>query len=323
MSSREERLKALAAAQGFLACGVADLAPSQFPAELDGWLAAGYGGTMRYLHRQAARRKEPARIVAGATRVVVVLDNYAPPPEPLGAAEGPAVQVAKYARGADYHDVTLERLERLAEWLMAEGATIARSYADAGPVPERELAQRAGLGWIGKNTMLLRPGVGSLFFIGTVLTDLDLAVDTPFALDHCGTCTRCLEACPTGAFAGPHVLDATRCISYLTIEQKGPIPDAFVPLAQGWAFGCDICNDVCPWNERFAEPTSISSFFPRPVPDRTDPDYFERMDEAEFARHFADSPLSRPGLAGMRRNWRAGFASSEKGEVGSKKKHTD
>ncbi|MFN2315457.1 MAG: tRNA epoxyqueuosine(34) reductase QueG [Gemmatimonadales bacterium] len=322
MSGREERLKILASTLGFTACGITDLGPSRFPAELDGWLAAGYGGTMRYLHRQAAKRKEPARIVAGATRAVVVLDNYAPPPEPLAASDGPAVQVAKYARGADYHDVTQERLAHLAEWLLAEGATIARPYADAGPVPERELAQRAGLGWIGKNTMLLRPGSGSLFFIGTVLTDLDLAVDAPFDLDHCGTCTRCLDACPTEAFVGPHILDATRCISYLTIEQKGPIPGEFVPLADGWAFGCDICNDVCPWNERFAEPTGVSAFLPRPVPDRTDPDYFERMDEVEFARRFADSPLSRPGLAGMQRNWRAAFDSREKGEVGSEKKPT-
>lgn len=323
MTGREERLKALAAAQGFLACGITDLAPSQFPAALDGWLAAGFGGTMRYLHRQAAKRKEPARIVAGATRAIVVLDNYAPPPEPPDATDGAGVQVAKYARGADYHHVTLERLDRLAAWLVTEGATIARAYADAGPVPERELAQRAGLGWMGKNTMLLRPGVGSLFFIGTVLTDLDLAVDAPFALDHCGTCTRCLDACPTAAFVAPHVLDATRCISYLTIEQKGPIPDDFVPLAGGWAFGCDICNDVCPWNERFTAPTTIAAFLPRPVPDRADPEYFARMDEAEFAQRFADTPLSRPGLAGMRRNWAAAFSGSEKREVGSEKKHTD
>jgi epoxyqueuosine reductase len=317
VTSREERLRILASSLGFAACGITDLAPSQYPAELDHWLAAGYGGTMRYLHRQAAKRKEPARIVAGATRAVVVLDNYAPPPEPGGTGDVPTVQVAKYARGADYHDVTLERLERLAEWLRAEGATIARPYADAGPVPERELAQRAGLGWIGKNTMLLRPGVGSLFFIGTVLTDLDLAMDVPFVLDHCGSCTRCLDACPTAAFVAPHVLDATRCLSYLTIEQKGPIPDEFVPLPEGWAFGCDICNDVCPWNERFAEPTSISAFLPRRVPDRTDPGYFERMEEEEFGRLFADSPLSRPGLAGMRRNWRAAFAGN--GERGTGK----
>lgn len=323
MTSREERLKLLASSLGFIACGITDLAPSRFPAELDGWLAAGHGGTMRYLHRQAARRKEPARIVTGATRAVVVLDNYAPPSEPGRPVDSPTAQVAKYARGADYHEVTLARLERLAEWLRAEGATIARPYVDAGPVPERELAQRAGLGWIGKNTMLLRPGVGSLFFIGSVLTDLALAVDAPFVLDHCGTCTSCLDACPTAAFVAPHVLDATRCISYLTIEQKGPIPDEFVPLAEGWAFGCDICNDVCPWNERFTEPTSILSFLPRSVPDRADSDYFERMEEEEFGRLFADSPLSRPGLAGMRRNWAAAFAGSEKREVGREKKHTD
>lgn len=316
MTTRETRLKTLAADLGFSACGVTDLAPSRYREELDRWLARGYGGTMRYLHRQAAKRKEPSRIVPGASRAVVVLDNYAPSPEPPGP-DTPQVRVAKYARGADYHHVTQERLEQLAAWLRAEGAAIARAYVDAGPVPERELAQRAGLGWVGKNTMLLRPGVGSLFFIGSVLTDLELTIDQPFETDHCGSCTRCLEACPTGALIAPRSLDATRCISYLTIEQKGPIPDAVVPLLDGWAFGCDICNDVCPWNERFAEPTTVAAFEPRPVPDTTDPDYFERLDDDRFQALFADSPLSRPGLAGMRRNWRAGFGGREQREGSS------
>ncbi len=300
-------LKAFARELGFLACGVTTLEPSAHGDVLDAWLAAGHAGTMRHLHRQARKRKHPAEIVAGARSAVVVLENYLPPPEP--PATGPAVQIAKYARGEDYHRALLRRLEQLAAWLLERGATIARCFADAGPVPERELAQRAGLGWIGKNTMLIRPGAGSFTFIGSVFTDLPLEPDPPFTLDRCGSCTRCLDACPTAAFVEPRVLDATRCLSYLTIEWKGEIPAELAARANGWAFGCDICNDVCPWNERFAGPTDRPEYQARPGPNRSDPAHFDRMDEAEFQARFADTPLERPGLHGMRRNWRAAFAS--------------
>lgn len=308
MNTAPDRLRALAASLDFVACGIAGLEPSRRGVALDDWLAQGYGGTMRYLHRQAARRKEPARIVPGATRAVVVLDGYAPPTGAAATPGPPRARIAAYARGSDYHDVTLARLAPIVAWLEAEGAAIARPFVDAGPVPERELAERAGLGWIGKNTMLLRPGVGSLFFIATVLTDLPLPIDAPITTDHCGSCTRCLDACPTDAFVAPRVLDATRCLSYLTIEQKGPIPDAVLPVQDGWAFGCDICNDVCPWNARFATPTRVAAFHPRERPDTSDPDCFDRMTEAEFAEQYADTPLARAGLSGMRRNWHAAFA---------------
>jgi len=312
VSLSAERVRARARELGFLACGITDLAPTPHAEELDRWLARGYAGTMRYLHRQAARRKEPARIAPGARSAVVVFDNYYTPDRPPDL-EPP--RIAKYARGADYHRVTLRRVEALAEFLRANGASIARSYTDAGPVPERELAQRAGLGWIGKNTMLIHPGAGSFFFIGVVLTDLEFRPDPPFGLDRCGTCTRCLDACPTGALVEPRVLDATRCISYLTIEHKGPIPDGVAGRFQGWAFGCDICNDVCPWNERFAAETRVPEFRPRGELRGADPDFFERMDPAEFDRRFGDTPLERPGLEGMRRNFRAAFAPA--GRVGS------
>jgi epoxyqueuosine reductase len=236
----------------------------------------------------------------------VVLDNYYSGDH---TSDGIAPRISKYARGEDYHRVTMRRLERLADFLCQKGARYARSFSDAGPVPERELAQRAGLGWIGKNTMLVRPEVGSFFFIGSVFTDLVLPLDAPFEADHCGSCTRCLDACPTGALVEPRVLDATRCISYLTIEYKGPLPDHLVSRFEGWAFGCDVCNDACPWNGRFAEETRIAEFRPRRDVVPGSPTQFEEMTEADFARTFGDTPLARPGLARMRRNVRAARAS--------------
>ncbi len=199
----------------------------------------------------------------------------------------------------------------LGEVLTGYGAGIVHTYADNGPIPERELAQRAGLGWIGKNTMVIRPGAGSFFFIGTIFTDLALPVDPPFELDHCGSCTRCLDACPTSAFIEPRVLDATRCISYVTIEHRGPIPEALIPHLEGYAFGCDICNDVCPWNQRFAQPTPIEEFRPLNRLENAKADFFERMDEEEFSVRYGATPFERPGLAGMRRNVRAAFASMD------------
>jgi epoxyqueuosine reductase len=308
---------------GFLAAGVASLGPSLHGEELDDWLARGFGGTMRYLHRQVKRRKEPGRIMPRAKVAVVVLENYgteaAGLPRPLrglamtadlearGLAMTAPVKIAGYARGEDYHRALMRRLGQLAGFLMYHGATVAHPWADSGPVPERELAHRAGLGWIGKNTMLIRPGVGSFFFIGTVFTDLDLAPDAPFETDHCGSCTACLEACPTGALVEPRLLDATRCISYLTIESRQPVPADLAAKMGGWAFGCDVCNDVCPWNERFARPTERPEYQPRPEPDGADPDYFANLTEEEFERRFGDTPLARPGLVRMRRNWRLAF----------------
>jgi epoxyqueuosine reductase len=203
----------------------------------------------------------------------------------------------------------MRRLQTLATFLLEHGAGVARPYVDAGPIPERELARRAGLGWIGKTTMLIRPGVGSYFFIGSIFTDLPLEPDTPFTADHCGTCTRCLDACPTGAFVEPHVLDATRCISYLTIEQRGPIPEPLVDRMEGFAFGCDICNDVCPWNQRFAQPTTVAVLRPRHSLAGVDEGFFDSMEEDEFRQRYGGTAFERPGLAGMRRNVRAALAS--------------
>jgi epoxyqueuosine reductase len=305
--SLSDAVKARARELGFLACGITHPGPTAHGDHLDEWLAKGYAGTMRYLHRQAARRKDPRAILPEARAVVVVLDNYY---TAESGEESAAPRIAKYARGQDYHRATGRRLDELADFLRASGARLSRTFVDAGPVPERELAQRAGLGWIGKNTMLIRPDAGSFFFIGSVFTDLELRLDDSFELDRCGSCTRCLDACPTDAFVEPRLLDATRCISYLTIEQKGPIPDELAERFQGYAFGCDICNDVCPWNQRFAQPTSVPEFQPTAGLSGAEPDFFERMTEEEFSDRFGDTPFERPGLAGMRRNFRAAYGSA-------------
>ncbi|HET8761993.1 MAG TPA: tRNA epoxyqueuosine(34) reductase QueG [Gemmatimonadales bacterium] len=293
---------------GFLACGITNLGPNAHADALDRWLAAGYGGTMRYIHRQAKKRKNPALADPEARSVVVVLDNYYYDDSDQNATPP---KVAKYARGKDYHDTVGRRLEGLAERLREAGAGHTRCYVDAGPIPERELARRAGLGWIGKNAMLIRPGVGSFFFIGEILTDLELALDAPFETDHCGSCSRCIDACPTDAIVEPRVVDATRCISYLTIEQKGPIPDDLAAKMDGWVFGCDICNDVCPWNVRFAgrqgeqgEHEDGRGGLDGQVKEVL-ASVEQMTEEEEFERHFAGTPFMRPGLKGMQRNLRA------------------
>jgi len=299
------QLKAEANRLGFSACAITSLEPLPHNEELDRWLASGKAGNMRYLHRQAKKRKNPQVVDKTARRAIVVLDSYYY--ESIEETTRP--KVARYARGTDYHTVTRRRLELLADFLRHNGAQTARAYADSGPLAERELAQRAGLGWIGKNTMLIRPNQGSWMFIGTVLTDLELEIDSPFETDHCGSCTRCLDACPTQAFEGPRVLDATRCISYLTIEHRGPIPADLIDRFEGWAFGCDICNEVCPWNVRFATESSVPEFRPRASLDHAGPDFFDKLDEPAFAADFGDTPLQRPGLERMRRNWRAAWTS--------------
>jgi epoxyqueuosine reductase len=292
-------VKAEAQRIGFVACGIADLSPSRRGDALDRWLAA--GGTMRYLHRQARKRKSPATATPGARRAIVVLENYAPAPDEL-PAPGDRFKIARYARGMDYHLVTHGRLHRLAEWLKGRGAGLAHVWLDDGPVPERELAERAGLGWIGKNTMLIHPRIGSWTFIGTVFTDLELDLDAPMDTDRCGSCTRCLDACPTDAFVDDRLLDATRCLSYLTIEYKGDLPGTLLPHWDGWAFGCDVCNSACPWNEKFATPTTVAEFARRHDLDRSDPHALDAMTDTDFLHRFGDTPLARPGLARMRRN---------------------
>jgi epoxyqueuosine reductase len=292
------RIKDAARTLGFDATGICDLAPIERGA-LRPWLARGYAGTMRYLHRQARRRDEPARIVPGARRAVVVLKNYF-----QERAGPPTARVARYAWGEDYHLVLGDKLAELAAVLTGLGSTpsLTRWYADAGPVPERELAERAGLGWIAKNTMLIHPRLGSFTFIGSVFTDLALPVDRPFDTDHCGSCRLCLDACPTQAFPAERILDSTRCISYLTIERRGPFADGKGTMIGDWLFGCDVCQDVCPWNVKFATATGEPRFAARPEIVRADLASLAQGNPVEFEHRYADTAFERPGPAGMARN---------------------
>ncbi|MBI4420223.1 MAG: tRNA epoxyqueuosine(34) reductase QueG [Gemmatimonadetes bacterium] len=291
---------------GFDAVGITDLGPVPHRESLDRWLAQGMAGTMTYMHRQAERRKEPAQIAPEARRAIVVAKNYYrhdPPPPPPARACG---RVAKYARGRDYHAALKAPLEQLAEYARSLGpsGTLSRAYVDAGPVPERELAQRAGLGWIGKSTMLIDPQRGSFLFLGTVLTSLDLAVDPPFEADRCGTCRRCLDACPTEAFPDERVLDSRRCISYLTIEHPGDIDPALAPKLGNWVFGCDVCQDVCPWNVSFARQSGDTLLEQDDALAYLNLTDIAALSDREFDRRFGWTALERTGAAGLRRNAR-------------------
>jgi epoxyqueuosine reductase len=255
---------------------------------------------MRYMERQAPARRDPGRTWPAARSAVVVLHTYWQVADEVAPGRG---RIARYALGDDYHDVMHGKLARLGEHLVAAaGGGGVRVYVDGGPLPERELARRAGLGWVGKNTMLIHPHIGSFTFIGVVLTDLELEGDAPFDLDRCGSCRRCLDACPTAAFPTPRVLNATRCVSYLTIEAKGPVPDALRPGIGEWLFGCDVCQEVCPWNVRFATETTEPRYRSRRPEEWPTLEEILRMREHECAETFEGTALERPGCAGLARN---------------------
>jgi epoxyqueuosine reductase len=247
--SLAERTQALALAVGFDLAGIAEAQPRPETEFLREWLARGFAGDMGYLERRVEERVDPRLVLDGARSIVVVGLAYDPETQP--ATEPSAAAIARYAGGDDYHDVMLDRLRALETALAAlvDEPIATRIYVDTGPVQERVHAAYAGLGWIGKNSCLIHPKLGSYLFLGVLLTDLVLepGVREP---DHCGSCRACLDACPTDAFLAPYTLDATRCISYATIESRGPIPDSMRAEHGNLVFGCDICQEVCPWNSR-------------------------------------------------------------------------
>jgi epoxyqueuosine reductase len=289
-----ESVKALALDLGFDLVAAGPAGPPEHGPALRRWVEAGHAGTMGYLERRLEERLDPARVLPGARSVLCVALNYFQG-EPADASWKP---VARYAWGRDYHDVIGPRLERLAGHLAATAGARSRGYVDTGPVLERDLAARAGLGWIGKNTLLLHPRLGSWFFIGVLLTTAALVHDEPLA-DRCGTCRACLDACPTGAFVAPYMLDARRCISYLTIEHRGDIDPQLHAGMTGWQFGCDVCQDVCPWNRK-APVTTATDFQPRAT--YPSADVLIGMDDRSLGLRFEGTPLLRAKAAGLRRN---------------------
>ena len=306
-----ERVKARAVELGFDLVGVTTLGPVDTSAEFDAWIAAGHAGEMAYLERGAEKRRDTRLPFEGVRSAIVVALSY-------GGRE-PAGPVARYARGDDYHDLMVDRLNALHRWIESErGESIrGKAYVDTGPILERDLARRAGLGWFGKNTMLVNPTLGSFFFLGALLLDLDLAIDAPFEMDRCGTCTRCLDACPTNAIVAPHVLDATRCISYLTIEQRGEIPAEFhAAIAEGGLlYGCDECQSCCPFNIKFAQELKEPAFAPREFIADKDATTLAHdllaMEQEEFSAAFRKSPMKRAKITGLQRNARTVIEASE------------
>jgi epoxyqueuosine reductase len=293
-----DRLKLRARELGFERVGIAPATATDGFDRLQDWLARGYGGEMRYMSAHGDARRHPASILPTVRSVVMVSLNYASrSAEPAGASK-----IARYARGEDYHHVLRAKLKELLAWIRGELPEVqGRAVVDTAPLLERDFARRAGLGWFGKNTMLIHPRVGSYTFLGALLLDVELPADEPFRADHCGTCTRCLDACPTGAFAGPGWLDSRLCISYLTIELRGPIPEEMRPEIGEWIFGCDVCQEVCPWNRK-APAGSVPELAPREEMIAPDLVGWLALTEEEFRRRFRDTALLRTGRAGLLRN---------------------
>jgi epoxyqueuosine reductase len=302
---KAEDIKAQAQRLGFHVCGVAPVADHRELTFMREWLARGHAGEMHYLHRTAERREDVRRVMPSARSVVCLGTVYnTDRPYSTEIADTSHALVARYAWGDDYHEVIRQRMDALVAWMRERSGVDfeARAYVDTGPVQERVYAQHAGLGWIGRNTCLINPELGSWVFLSEIICSAPLEPDPP-SLDQCGTCRLCLESCPTGAILEPYVLDSTRCLSYLTIELKGAIPPADRDSLGNHAYGCDVCQEVCPWN---AQPPAAdeagSPWLPRAVFDgRTLGDLW-RTPDAELRRGLKQSAMARAGVRRLRRN---------------------
>ncbi|WP_462379648.1 tRNA epoxyqueuosine(34) reductase QueG [Pseudomonas sp. Marseille-QA0892] len=297
---------------GFQQVGIAEPDLTEHEAHLDRWLAQGFHGEMDYMAAHGRKRSRPEELVPGTLRVISLRMDYLPGDTQMTKqlADPESAYVSRYALGRDYHKLIRKRLQHLAERIIEHTGELGyRAFVDSAPVLEKAIAEQAGLGWIGKNTLVLNRKAGSYFFLGELFVDIPLPVDPPQASEHCGRCHACLDICPTQAFAGPYQLDARRCISYLTIELKGAIPTELRPLIGNRVFGCDDCQIVCPWN-RFARPTAEGDFRPRHNLDNQALAALFRWTEEEFLSRTEGSPLRRAGYERWLRNLAVGLGNA-------------
>lgn len=298
-SLHTQQIKQIASSLGFSFCGIskAEFLEEEAP-RLTEWLQRGYSGKMSYLENHFDKRLDPTLLVPGAKSVISLLYNYSPP-EILGEEE--SFKVAKYAYGEDYHPVIKEKLFQFMELIHERiGEVGGRVFVDSAPVMERAWAQRSGLGWIGKNSLLVTRQMGSFFFLAELIVDLVLVYDGPIK-DYCGTCSACMDACPTDAIPEPYVVDGSKCISYYTIELKDELPAEVKGKFENWIFGCDICQDVCPWN-RFSKPHSERAFLPGEELKKFSRNDWKELTEEVFTRVFKKSALKRTKFQGLKRN---------------------
>lgn len=307
-----EKIREWARQLGFADAGITLPDTGPHAGRLQAWLAEGYQGEMEYMGHHGDKRYTPSSLVPGTARVISVRMDYLPAPDnpKQVLTDRETAYVTRYALGRDYHKLMRKRLATLAKWIdEAVSGFDYRAFVDSAPVLERALAQRAGLGWIGKNNMLIHPKAGSFFFLGEIFTSAPLPVDAAFDTEHCGSCSACLEVCPTDAFVGPHLLDARRCISYLTIELEGSIPEELRPKMGNRVFGCDDCQLVCPWN-KFSKPTAEHDFHPRHGLDNSSLAELFLWTEAEFLKRTEGSAIRRTGYEGWLRNLAVGLGNA-------------
>ncbi|MCY1532326.1 Epoxyqueuosine reductase [compost metagenome] len=299
-ASYSRMIKAEALRLGFMACGIAKAAFLEEEApRLEQWLTRNHQGEMQYMENYFDKRLDPRQLVEGAKSVVSLSLNYY---TPHTQQDPSAPKISKYAYGQDYHEVIKEKLKALMHFIREEiGEVNGRCFVDSAPVMDKAWAQRSGLGWRGKNSNLISKQAGSFFFLAELIIDLELEYDAPFSADHCGSCTRCIDACPTNAIVAPYTVDGSKCISYLTIELKNEIPAYFSGKMDNWMFGCDICQDVCPWN-RFSTPHEEVAFQPaEELLELKQRDLYEITEEV-FKRVFRKSAVKRTKFSGLKRN---------------------